>query len=261
MGTVSSHITIFIIITTGIVFLLALLIVSLLYLYQQRQMAYDRNMGTLRLDFEKNLLKTKVEIQEQTFENIAREIHDNINHSLTLAKLNLNTLSWEEIAQTRASIGASVELIGSAISNLSDLSKTMNPEVITNLGLSKALQFEVNKLTSMAHLEVEYTINGELVFLNSEKELISFRIVQESFNNIIKHANASKVWLHLDYSEQLLNISIRDNGVGFVPEEANGKGSAGLINMRSRAKSFGGNLIVSSEMEKGTQILLTIPYK
>jgi two-component system NarL family sensor kinase len=261
MGTVSSHITVFIIITTGIVFLLALLIVSLLYLYQQRQIAYDRNMSGLRLDFEKNLLKTKIEIQEQTFENIAREIHDNINHSLTLAKLNLNTLSWEEIAQTRASIGASVELIGSAISHLSDLSKTMNPEVITNLGLSKALQFEVNKLTTMAHLDVDYTVGGELVFLCSEKELITFRIVQESFNNIIKHAKASKVWLHLEYCAELLTITVRDNGVGFVVEDASGKGSAGLINMRARAKSFGGNFIVSSEQQKGTEILLTIPYK
>ena len=91
-----SQIIFFIIIPTILIFLLAGLIITILYFYQKRQIIYEKNLNALKLDFEKNILKTQVEIQEQTFQNISREIHDNISLSLTLAKLNLNTINWNE---------------------------------------------------------------------------------------------------------------------------------------------------------------------
>src|SRR5215212_6709420 len=169
MQTINNHITAFIIITTAIVFLLAILIVTLLYLYQKRQIAFDKN---------------------------------------------LNTLCWEDSFKMRHSVDASIELIGSAISDLSDLSKSMNPEVIGNMGLTKSLQIEVDKLVHMAHLEVEYHVKGEPIFMSSEKELIVFRIVQESFNNIVKHSKATHVLLQLNYCNHVLDILIKDNGIG-----------------------------------------------
>jgi two-component system NarL family sensor kinase len=260
MHTVNSHITVFIIITTAIVFLLSVLIVTLLYLYHKRQLAHDNNVTALRLDYEKNRLQSQIEVQEHTFHKISREIHDNINLSLILVKLNLNTLGWEDVSCTRNSVDASVDLLGSAIYDLNNLSKTLNPEVIANLGLMMALQLEVDKLIHMAHLQVEYNVKGEPVFLNCEKELIVFRIIQESFNNIIKHSKASNVWLELYYRQHLLDIMIRDNGVGFIRDDSKKTSSAGLLNMQTRTKSFGGQFSMKSCPEHGTQIFITVPY-
>jgi two-component system, NarL family, sensor kinase len=259
MQTVNNHITLFIIITTAIVFLLAVLIVTLLYLYQKRQIAYDVNVSNLKLDFEKNLLKAQIEIQEQTFDTISKEIHDNISLSLTLAKLNLNTLSWNDITETQKSIGSSISLIGASISQLSDLSKTLNPEVIGNVGLIKSIKIEVEKIMRMAHLKIEYLIRGEPIFLSCEKELIIFRIIQESFNNIIKHAKASKVLIELNYCDHFLDILVKDNGIGFIKNGASSAG-AGLHNMQTRVKSFGGEFMLETKPNRGTQILITVPY-
>ncbi|MGZ5548114.1 MAG: sensor histidine kinase, partial [Nitrososphaeraceae archaeon] len=227
MRTVNGHIALFVIITTAIVFLLAIIIVTLLYLYQKRQMAYDSNVNKLKLDFERNLLKTQIEIQEQTFDTISKEIHDNISLSLTLVKLNLNTLPWNDIPETRNSVDSSISLIGTSISQLSDLSKTLNPEVIGNIGLTKSLKIEVEKIVRMAHLKVEYEIKGEPIFLSCDKELIIFRIIQESFNNIIKHAKATDVLLELNYCDHFLDILVKDNGVGFIKNSSKSSG-AGL---------------------------------
>ena len=115
----------------------------------------------------------------------------------------------------------------------------------------------------MAHLSVKYEINGEPIFMDSEKELILFRIIQESFNNIVKHSKATKVWLTLNYKFNYLQIIIRDNGIGFNTQEILGniKGSqAGLTNMQTRAKLFGGYINVDSCKQNGTQILVTVPF-
>ena len=211
MQTNYNQITLFIIITTALILLLATLIITLLYIYQKRQLAYKHDLNSLKNDFENNLLKTQIEIQEHTFQNISREIHDNISLSLTLVKLNLNTLNWVNSEKASESIKSSVQILGSAITDLSNLSKSMSTELIMNLGLMKAIKNEVEKLKNLAHLNIDYEIKGEPIFMDSEKELIIFRIIQEAFNNILKHSKASKVWLVLNYSAHFLDVTIRDD--------------------------------------------------
>jgi signal transduction histidine kinase len=110
---------------------------------------------------------------------------------------------------------------------------------------------------------VSYEVAGEPVFMDCEKELVVFRIIQEAFNNIVKHSGASAVWLKLDYSNHFLDIMIRDNGIGFNRDEAlakKGNSNAGLNNMLKRAKLFGGHLLLESRPQRGTQILVSVPY-
>ena len=229
-------------------------------LYQKRQINYQNKLNALQLDFERNLLSSQVEIQEQTFQSISMEIHDNISLSLTLAKLNLNTLDWNNQEKVKRSVSGSVDILGTAISDLSHLSRSMNTDVIKNMGLMKALKNEIEKLREMAHLKVEYDIKGEPIFLDSEKEIVIFRIIQEAFNNIIKHARASCIWLELDLHNHFLDILIRDDGIGFTRNYDNEVSRAGMGNMETRAKLFGGNLVLETLPQQGTQILVSIPY-
>ena len=260
----NNQVVLFIIITTAIIFLLASLIITLLYFYQKKKIAHEKSLNSLKLDFDKTLLTTQLEIQEQTFSNISREIHDNIGLSLTLAKLNLSTLDWLDVEATYKAVKVSTQIIGSAIADLGNLSKSMSPEMIRNIGLMKALKIEVEKLIDMAHLRVSFEVRGEPVFMDSEKELIIFRIIQEAFNNILKHAQACKVWLQLNYSFGYLDILVKDNGIGFARDETTAHKKtdrAGLVNMQARAKLLGGRFTIESKEKKGTQILITVPYR
>jgi two-component system, NarL family, sensor kinase len=263
MQTSQKQIILFFFLITFLIFLLAALTITVLYLYKKYQLKHIQHIDNLRLDFEKNLLKTQIEIQEQTFQTISRDIHDNINLSLTLAKLHLNTIDWNNIPKSISTVGESVEIIGNVITDLRDLSKSMNTEIITNLGLVKALKEEVEKLAKMANLQILYEVKGEPIFMESDKELVIFRIIQESFNNIVKHARASNVSIKLIYTKYFLDVLIRDDGVGFsnelVAEQLNTK-TAGIINMQTRANLFGGKLIMETWPQKGTQVLLNVPY-
>jgi signal transduction histidine kinase len=232
----------------------------MIFLYKKRQEVYLRNMNLLKLDHEKNLLKTQMEIQEQTFQSISREIHDNVNHSLILAKLNLNTLLWDNIAAVQESIVSTEKIVGQAISDLSDLSKSMRPGRIVQLGLNKAIESEVDLLRKMDQFKIDYSISGEIVFLDSETELILFRIVQEALNNIVKHAEASRIQLELNYKKNLLEMIIKDNGKGFNPS-INYKvtNNSGLKNIKDRAELLGGEAIILSTINAGSEIKIIIP--
>ena len=233
-------------------------------MYQKKQLAYHENLDKLKLDYEKNILKTQVEIQENTFENISREIHDNINLSLTLAKLNLNTINWDEKQKSEALINSSVDLLSEAIIDLSDISKSMNPEIISNQGLINAIEKEIERIGRTGHFKINFAVKGDPIYMDAQKELIIFRIVQESINNIIKHAKATQIGIELYFNNERLGLTITDNGNGFCMEtfdtNPNRKHKAGLINMRTRARMFNGDLTIKSNPGSGTNIFATIPY-
>jgi two-component system, NarL family, sensor kinase len=262
MQTNTSQVIVFIILSTAMLFLLAGLMISILYMYQRRLYFFKKNINNMILDHEKNLLHAQVEIQEQTFQEISKEIHDNISLSLTLAKLNLNTLDWQNINTLSDSISSSIQIIGSAINELSNLSRSMNSEIIKNLGLHKAIKMELERVEQIAQIKVDFIINGDPVFMDCNKELVLFRIIQEAFNNIIKHSQASYVKLNFIYNKENLDAIIEDNGHGFLVAEVNYKDKmhAGLINMKNRAKAFGGTMELVSTLNEGTRINITAPY-
>ncbi len=256
--------TLFILASTVLILLLAGFTVTILFLYRKKQLAYFKTIEELRLDYEKNLLHTQLEIQEQTLQHISREIHDNINLSLTLAKLNLNTFDWNRPAKAKNKIDTSLQQISKAIVDLSDLSKGMNSELIINQGLIEVLKKETTRLRDLNLFELDYVVTGNPVFMDSQKELVIFRIIQEAFNNIIKHARATSVKLSLEYNFDHINVLIADNGRGFckdvVEQNKTKESRAGLNNMQKRAALFNGRTIIDSAPDSGTSIFVTIPY-
>lgn len=255
-----SMIIIFILVATIFILLLIAFIVSILFRYRRKQLAYKQEMQTLKEDLEKNILTAQLEVQEQTFQNIAREIHDNIGLSLTLAKLNLNTMDIEERVTALEKLDASVDLIGQAIDDLRNISSSLNSDIIADQGLIKALDQEISKLKKLKLYSIEFIINGNPVFLDSQQELVLLRIAQEAFNNIIKHANARSINISLDYRDNILTLRVTDDGSGF--NEANyetGK-SSGLVNMKNRAVLLNGSCTISGAPAAGTTVQVTVPF-
>ena len=231
----------------------------ILFLFQKRKILFNRNIAEIKLENEKTLLNTQLEIHEQVLENISREIHDNIGLSLTLAKLNLNTADTLNSVNTQEKISHSVELITSAIQDLRNLSQSMNAELVRNNGLIKTLEEEVRRIERLGKLKINFKIHGEPTFLDNKKELLLFRIVQESMNNIIKHADASEAHISLEYANDNLKMLIADNGRGFELSSPMRTGGSGLSNMLARANMLNGTMDIDSG-QRGTTLTFLIPY-
>lgn len=249
----------FLIITTGLILLLSGFIITLLFFYQKRKLAYQQTLNTLELDHQTNLLESQVEIQENTFQHISREIHDNISLTLTLAKLQLNTLI--ENQNSSKTVISSVDLITKSINDLNSLSKALNSDIIKTQGLIVALENEIERIQLVGLFTIALRVKGSPVFMTAEKELIIFRIVQESFNNILKHSNAKIVKITMHYTHSVINIRIIDDGKGFEYPIAENHNGAGLNNITNRAKVLHGQADINSYPGKGTRIHLSIPYE
>lgn len=232
--------------------------------YHKRKFKYSREKQKLQTDFQQELLRTQLEIQEQTFQNISQEIHDNIGQMLSLVKLNLNTVDFSDLSATQKKVYCSKDLVSKAISDLRDLSKSLNPEIITKIGLTEAVSRELLMMAKTGEYEINLTQNGHYYRLDGQKELIIFRIFQETLNNIINHATAKTVNVTLEYQPEHFSLTVADDGKGFdlasIESADRNAGGLGIQNMRNRAKMIGADIQFESRPGKGTVVGVELSF-
>lgn len=196
-----------------------------------------------------------LEIQEQTLKNVGRELHDNLGQKLTLASLQLGTMKMKDKLQVEQQSLLS-ETLQQSITDLRSLSKTLNSDIVEDNGLLYSIEQEISRLKRLNYIDVKLTVLGDAYRLNKEKELVVFRIFQETINNILKHAEASALFINLTYRSNQFQMELKDDGKGFNIEE--NYTTAGLKNMKSRAAIIQAELNISSDMSSGTKISLTL---
>jgi two-component system NarL family sensor kinase len=254
-----------IILTSSLIIMgILLVILFITYEFKKRIQKSIIAIDTLKIDHEKELLITKLEIQEETFNKISREIHDNISLGLTLAKLQINNyvvLKKENIQI----LTTSIDLISKSLVDLNDISKSLDANQLISHGLINALESEIMVLNRSGIYHAEMDIIGESVYLDSEIELVLLRIFQEACNNILKHARATSIQVDMIYEPGSLNMKITDNGRGFDLEETKNKKEirkmSGLKNFYIRAELISAELNITSVKEVGTTIHIKIPIK
>lgn len=223
--------------------------------YRRRTM-HIKDMHNLQAKFESTLLKSQLEIQEQTFRNISQEIHDNIGQALSLAKLNLNTINTSNIEDK---IALTENLLSKAIADLRDLSKSLNGEKITDLGLQAAIEHELSLIEKAVTLTTELITDDLELLLDDRQVIVVFRMIQEVLNNILKHAQASHITVTFSTVNAATLIAVKDNGVGFDPDSLNEeKIGIGLKNMKQRARDINGEVAIRTAPAQGTEVLITI---
>ena len=253
------------IITSTLLFLfLVIVIVAAIVKYQGRVKKYLHEMSDLKIKYQEETIKAQLEKEEQTLTRISQEIHDNIGQILSLVKLNLNTLCIEGCSDSIINkVTLSKELVGKAIVDLRQLSQSLNSMHLSKGYLSELLKSELDIINRTGVYVAQIDVSGEEKAFSPQKQLIIFRIAQEALNNIIKHAKASHINIIMEYSSELLNLVIKDNGIGFnntFYEQTNLKNSGtGIGNLYNRAKLIGGKLEINSLKRKGTTVRLLAP--
>lgn len=215
-------------------------------------------------EYETTILKTRIEVQEDTRKNIGVELHDNIGQLLSLANLTLASIVVEDSSENSQKLTDSRALIKRSIGELRQLSKVLHGEMLLREGLEDAIRQELHWLQRNGLYTIEFECSNEFYATrNKEKDLFIFRLVQECLNNIIKHAQADRIRIALSYQrEATLGITVQDNGRGFDSTRVSKENSRGLgiSNMQERVQFLLGSMEIDSSAEKGTSIFFLIPY-
>lgn len=241
----------FLIIFSVLAFFLALAVILLFAMFQQRKNRLLKEQQDAESKFKEEIIETQIEIKEDTLRNISWELHDNIGQLLTLAKIQLQNADHDH-----KSIEEATETIGKGLAELRSLSKMINPDTLVNVSLVEALEMEIERFNRLKYLKATLEYTEDYIPLEHKVEIIIFRMLQEFFTNTMKHSKATELTVKVDYDGKVLRIEARDNGIGFDSQKIELHKGIGLSNIKNRAKLIGAKADISSEPGQGTQLLL-----
>lgn len=228
---------------------LALAIVLFFLFYTPRE---------LKRQYQEALLRSRIEVQEQTLDYISQELHDNVGQLLSSARMLIGIAATSSITYSDYVKSADATL-EEALKQMRLLTKSLSKEWLKQFDLVYNLESEVSRINSVGKTRVELNTDGTRFSFNQDLQVIVFRIVQEAINNSIKHSGASLIIIDVKANPNELLIIIKDNGSGFHHEQIP-KSGLGLLNMRNRARALRGTIVWETGVNQGTSVKLSIPF-
>jgi two-component system sensor histidine kinase UhpB len=207
-----------------------------------------------------------VDAQEAARRQLAHDLHDQVGTLLTALGINLNVLRSELSSRAAKKVGArltdSAKLLDEAQDRIRGVMTDLYPAVLDDYGLEAALHWYAGQFSNRVGLEIDVHSPALSPRLSTEIETGLFRITQEALTNVAKHARARHVTIALDKLDGTIRLTIADDGIGFNPAERREpvqQRGLGLVSMRERAESLGGNLRIEAAPDKGTQVIVEVP--
>ena len=256
-------VTIILVAGTAALAILIFFLISFLILYQQKQLKHAEDKIILKAQYEREILTAQLEVQNYTLQHIGQELHDNVGQLLAVARINLNVVEEaKEGDDNRKYIQQANELIAQSINDLRSLTKSLDGDFVQDFGLSESIAQELQRVRHTGIFRTEFRTSGEAYSLGFQREIVLFRIVQEVLNNVIKHAKAKKLTVHIIYLPESVTLTLEDDGQGFdyssTQEKAIAQSGAGLRNMQRRAALIGGQCTLKSSPGQGTSVSISL---
>lgn len=211
------------------------------------------------LDYQRLIHQATVDSQEKERSEIGKELHDNINQVLTTTKLYLD-LALTNSDLKEELIRKSLLNINNVIQEIRHLSRSLMDPSIGDLGLIDSIKDLVENIHLTQKLNIHFTADEKTELLIDEtQKLTVFRIIQETLNNVLRHAKATVVAVSLSVEEDTITLVIQDDGIGFFPETI--KKGAGLKNIQNRVYLINGTLRLQSTPGEGCTVQIQFPVK
>jgi two-component system, NarL family, sensor histidine kinase UhpB len=198
-----------------------------------------------------------LQAQEQERTRVARDLHDEVNQSLTGLLLRLEAAREEAPPELEAELEETKALANQAMTELLSLARQLRPTALDDLGLAAAIAGQVEQL-ARGEVEAELSAEGDFSDLDDDAQLVVYRVAQEALSNATRHSGASQIEVRLRRSDDGgVALDVADNGRGFAFAES--ESGLGIAGMRERALLVGGELTIESRPGRGTTVQLTVP--
>jgi len=195
--------------------------------------------------------------QEEERARVARDLHDEVNQSLTGLLLRLEAAREAAPPQLEAEIAETKALANQAMNELLSLARQLRPTALDDLGLAAAIGGQVEQL-GRGEMEAHFDVEGDFSDLGDDAQLVVYRVAQEGLSNAARHSGAGRVEVRLRRAEEGgVVLEVSDDGRGFAFDES--ERGLGIGGMRERALLVGGELTIESRPGAGTTVRLAVP--
>lgn len=237
--------------------LLAGAVVIFFFFYQKKMLGQQLQVSEMETAHREALLHSNIEQVEAERHRIATDLHDELGGIFSTLKLKINHLGKEENAERL--LAESRDIIDTGIASVRRISHSMTPPGLEMFGLADALTSLCQK-TSSPQLIVEFICSPDFPRLEGKVELGLYRIVQELLNNAIRHAEASKILIHLSRLEGEIHLEYADDGKGFDLAILQDRRGLGLKNIEARANYLGAGIEWQTQPGEGLKTIVKVPY-
>jgi two-component system sensor histidine kinase UhpB len=198
-----------------------------------------------------------LQAQEEERARVARDLHDEVNQSLTGLLLRLEAAREAAPPELEAELAETKALANQAMQELLSLARQLRPTALDDLGLTAAIAGQVEQL-ARGEIEAKFATEGDFSALDDDTQLVVYRVAQEALSNATRHSEAKNVTVRLRRNEEDgVELNVSDDGRGFAFDES--EGGLGIAGMRERALLIGAKLTIESRPEHGTTVRLVIP--
>lgn len=245
------------VISLGIVFLTLLVILLVIFFYfLKKKNTYLVEKMESEMYFQSELVKTRIEIKDQTLSEISKELHDNIGQiiSVGIMQLNMYLNSGKPVQQNE--IRDLKEILAKSLDEIRILSRIINKDNLLQSNFIEAIQQDLERIKKLKNIQYRYNLTGEIPTINQEHDLFIYRIFQEALHNSLKHSHSDLFEVTIMTSETIFRLEIKDFGIGYDTSQINS--GLGLNNMKLRAKLIGSQLTITSG-STGTTVTLEYP--
>lgn len=211
-----------------------------------------------KLQRQKEISETVIKVQEKERTRIGHELHDNVNQILSTAKLFMDMVTPSS-ADEKTFKAKGIEYLLSAIEEIRKLSRELVVPQLKEKGLTDSVKLLIEDINISSPLKIRFTHDQENEMLSSGKKITLFRIIQEQLKNILKYSKAKQVEIYLQYKDDHVQLTIKDDGVGFDPRQTH-KG-IGLSNIHDRTRFYNGTVDIQAAPGKGCILTISIPGK
>jgi len=226
---------------------------------QVQEIAYKKERANETIERASEIASAVTDAKELERSDLGMELHDNVNQLLVASRLYLEIARKNSIHREKY-LNRSSQYTLNAIEEIRKLAKGLINDAIKNLSLCESIYEMTHDIMEVHPIKIFCSMDSGIhTLVNAKFNLNIFRIVQEQLNNIIKHAEASLVYINLTQTAENIVLSISDNGKGFnIHKKAKG---IGIANIKSRAESFNGNASFNSAPGKGCVLMVLFPLE
>jgi signal transduction histidine kinase len=203
-------------------------------------------------------------VREEEKSRIAREVHDQLGQALTALKIDTIQIEKKiptELPDLKSQVKSMTKVVDDTIKNVQQIAMELRPPILDAFGICEAISWQAAEYRKKLGLHFDLNCLQENIDLDKGLQTALFRIFQESVTNIVRHAKATEVQVRMNYDNGELIFEIFDNGIGIKKEAIENSESLGLVGMKERVHSWGGQVEFKGSLNQGTKVKVIIPLK
>jgi len=249
-------------ILNGGIGLLSMLVIFLWYRYVKRRQLLQQKLIALEKIHETENLRSFIGGEQKERQRIARELHDGLGALLASIKLLFNAVQNEApFITSNTHFHRADQLLNHACQEVREISHNMMPGILDQYGLEQAIRDLCDVINHSSPMDIAFLSYGLESSLEDEINISVYRIIQELLSNVVKHSEAQEAIVQIDLDDDMLRITVEDDGKGFDKDRMLDQGGIGLKNLQSRVVYLHGNMEIDTNPGHGCTIYLEIPVQ